>query len=146
MSTHHRATSPQWAYLDGELRKRGLTAGDLIRGTGLPRSCLTILRNGRFPSIPTARAIARFLGVSTLEVLVGTRILTEDEARHRPVRMPDLTALTDAELFIELRERLRHRLWLLSFVPQSLSLATAGDSDRLGVELEASEDLQVQRE
>ncbi|MFI9811501.1 helix-turn-helix domain-containing protein [Saccharothrix variisporea] len=139
MSTHHRATSPQWAYLDGELRKRGLTTGDLTEATGLPRSCLTLLRRGRSPRVPTARAIAAFLGVSTLDVLVGTRVITEEEAQRPPAEMPDPTTLTDQELLIQLRERLRHRLWLLSFLRRSQPPAATGDNSsvRLIVESEA---------
>jgi transcriptional regulator with XRE-family HTH domain len=107
MTTYHRATSPQWSYIDGELGRRGLTAGDLVRGTGVSRSCLTAWRNGRPPSVPTARAVAAFLGVSTLEVLVGMRVMTAQEAWGEPVEVVDPADLTDGELFGELRERLR---------------------------------------
>lgn len=57
--------------------------------------------------MPTARAIAGFFGVSTLEVLVGMRVMTEWEAWSEPVEVVDPAGLSDAELFMELRERLR---------------------------------------
>ncbi|MFI9811488.1 helix-turn-helix transcriptional regulator [Saccharothrix variisporea] len=129
MSTHDKATSPQWAYLDGELRKRGLTTDDLVRRAGVARSEITAWRNGQPASVPTARAIATFLGVSTLDILVEAGGTTGQEAQRRPIEGLDPTALTEDELLLELAQCLRSRRQLSSLAPHSLPAAATGDND-----------------
>ncbi|MFI9811378.1 helix-turn-helix transcriptional regulator [Saccharothrix variisporea] len=129
MSTHDKATSSQWAYLDGELRKRGLTTEDLARRAGVARSDITAWRNGQPPSVPTARAIATFLGMSTLDILVEAGIIAEQEASRRPVEGLDPTALTDDELLLELAKWLRSRRRPSSPAPHSQSSTATGDND-----------------
>ncbi|MEJ2853717.1 MULTISPECIES: helix-turn-helix domain-containing protein [unclassified Saccharothrix] len=111
MSDNH---PPQWIYLEGELAKRGLTTGDLVRATGLTRSALTGWRKGRSLTIDTARSIAALFGVSILDVMVGMHILTPEEARERPVLPHDPSAVPDDELLAEIARRLRYRLWAAS--------------------------------
>ncbi|XVV06034.1 helix-turn-helix transcriptional regulator [Actinosynnema sp. CA-248983] len=126
--TTQRASSPIWVYIEDELRKRGLTTGDLVRAIGVTRSALTGWRDGRSMTVATARSIAALFKVSILEVLVGTGVITPEEARLRPA-LVDPTAFADQELFLELAERLRHRLWLSSFAPTPARALGDGASD-----------------
>ncbi|WP_309117380.1 helix-turn-helix transcriptional regulator [Saccharothrix sp.] len=129
--TTQRASSPLWVYIEDELRKRGLTTGDFVRGIGVNRSALTGWRDGKSMTIDTARSIAALFDVPILDVLVGTGVITQQEARRRPAVQPDPTEMSDEELFRELAERLRYRLWLSSFV--STPLPSKGlDDDATG--------------
>ncbi len=107
-----------------------------MRGLDASRSALTGWRDGRSMTLPTARLIAALLKVPILEVLVGTGVLTPQEARLRPAAEPDPTAIPDGGLFLELAERLRNRPWLSSLA--STPMPSEGCSDdapcRLDVE------------
>jgi DNA-binding XRE family transcriptional regulator len=129
VSTNDRATSPQWAFLDGELRKRGLTAEDLVRRAGVSRSDITAWRNGQPPSVSTARATATFLGMSTLDILIESGVTTEQEVPRRPVEALNPTALTDDELILELAKCLHISRRQSSQAPHSQRSTTTGDND-----------------
>ncbi|NUT93664.1 MAG: helix-turn-helix transcriptional regulator [Saccharothrix sp.] len=109
-------------YIQGELARRGLTTGDLVRATGLTRSALTGWRRGRSLTIDTARSIAALFEVSILDVLVGMRILTREEARMRPADPHDPSDLPDEELLVEITRRLRHRRWAATRSAPSIRL------------------------
>ncbi|MFI9815359.1 helix-turn-helix domain-containing protein [Saccharothrix variisporea] len=102
-------TNPQpklWTFIETHLANRGLTPGDLVRRTGVARSCISGWRRGGSLNVPTARTLAKALDVTVLEVLVAADVLTEAEA-HLRTRTPTPTTLTNREILAELSRRLR---------------------------------------
>ncbi|NUT97889.1 MAG: helix-turn-helix transcriptional regulator [Saccharothrix sp.] len=100
-------TTPKlWTFIETHLANRGLTPGDLVRRTGVARSCVSGWRRGGSLTVPTARTLAKTLDVGVLEVLVAADVLTEAEAQLRH-RTPTPAAPTNKELIAELSRRLR---------------------------------------
>lgn len=83
-----------------------MTQAELAAKAGLERSRFTRWRQGEKPNLDNARRVAKALGVTPMEVMVGFHLITAEEADQR-VASPDPAVLTDQQLVAELNRRLK---------------------------------------